>query len=1801
MANIFFWIKKDYIKSQGEWDSIEKALSHKYIDRKPNPTGKTKWYYIYASTFKKPFKALADLFGVKKDRVDTDYAKENIKKNYGVDKQTFAAHVLEYFTNSLKWNNIFGAKENREKYKKPVQQSKVVQALKEKKVSQPKDQKDTEAVRPVVNRSLMRKVWSLYSPEAKQIAQQEKDEKNRSEAMKGNQNAKKDIQGENGNERSENNIEQTGVSERNSSIRRQGGGNSGTDGGEVGNRTDGSESQLDSDELGIGLGERQTDERLRPGRGVPGRRLTKTEIKDIRTQVKELLATKKDDEFTDADKAILRQYEGAGGLGEDNASVSGTLYEYYTPQTVVNKVWQLVDKYNPKQDKKVIEPASGTGRFAEGRSEKFTMFELEKDSSRINKILHPGAKVIQGYFQENFMHNGMFTEKDFDKFDVAVGNPPYGKYEGRYKGLGEGKEHSRIEEYFIDRTLDTLKDGGILAMVVPSSFLASKDSKIKQKLERKGKLLEAWRLPNGTFETTGVGTDIIILRKEKGVSGSLSNNVYFEKNPGCIVGTETERTGRFGNVEKYIALNPGQTFDEAIETIKTDAIPVDKQNIPETVTTITEQPEWVGKVTTINRETGKTTVKDKDGKVTVTKEGKTRLEAMRGNKNAEGEHDVEQKIVGSIMDATQFNEKYGKNLSKEELDIWKVSDVDGNVNMNALSEDLQSYVQKSGNYVSDKGKWEHVANYASGNVVQKLEELEKEYEDKNNKEYLYKKELLEKVMPQQKKIDQLDLSPLENWTRDYTVNVEGQKLSLIDAFYLWAYNGQGYYHASDSPITPYEIPAQISWNDVREYIDKVPVKAERMSKDASKEDRDYAQKKAQKTRDLRRQTAEKLFNRFLKDGLNKANADELCDNWNRQFNSHVNPDYKKIPVFVDGMCTHKGSKEFTLLEQQVKGISFLANKGSGILAYDVGVGKTAAGIVATVNQIQTDRSKRPLICVPKAVYKKWIKEIHEHFPNQAVFELGNLSKQYFKDGDTIPEGSITVCTYEALKKMTFKEEALAEISEDAEYNAINPYNSNKKKTARDKANDKNKVETLVGEMSKTTGKDTFYFEDLGFDHITVDEVHNFKNIFSLPRNYKLGKDDEDEEEESKEANEFSKIRGSSSDRGKKMFAITQYIQRHNGNRNVYALSATPFTNSPTEIYSMLSLVERHRLIELGIYSLHEFLAKFAELRTEYVVQPDNTVKEEQVVKSFRKLQALQNLISEYIDKVDGDEAKVIRPHKVTHTPELELSDLQKEMIQKQIDYMQNAPKDDTAATIVAMNNMRMITLAPAIVDSSLLDQFVESSPKLKFVCDSIIGQWKTNKNNSQIIYMPRGVEHFDKVVDYLVKNGMPKDAIATLSGGASNEKELDKRESIIKDFNDENGKCKVIIGSGTIQEGVSLNGNATTIYNCMLGWNPSETQQVEGRIWRQGNHQGVTHIVYPLMNDSIDALMYQKYDEKQSRIDALWKYKGDSLNVSDIDPEELKFGLIKDPEKRADLQIIKEKENLENDVRQLGIQIDILHKNETLAYDTEVKAECNNNQAYRTAQRNLAEDSNFIKNMEYFGKNAEAGEKLKKIVSKMKKNESLPDNILETVGLNSYSRGELSGYEGFNVKNVKANIDSFIKKNAESYKSAKQTKESYERIIRREEKRVTDLIESAKTALTRQSITTKAAVDDKIKTLANDMTTKKDELGKMSEKREEYRQRAIEDIKKNQKTLPKLEDMVKQNVDSIVSTLRPMDEVKKWIKEGRETGKTKEQIAEKINARTGVNKSWCYFQKDKGGNIRMYVKKSVIANFANSN
>jgi len=1226
------------------------------------------------------------------------------------------------------------------------------------------------------------------------------------------------------------------------------------------------------------------------------------EIKSIREKCINLLNSKEDHEFTQEDKKLLSQYEGGGGTGEENRSTSGVLYEFYTPNSVVNKVWELVDSYAPNA-KTVLEPSGGTGRFIHGRDKnECTLIELDKTSSRIASILHPNAEVKNQAFQELFFKDGVIHKENYEgkKYDLVIGNPPYGDYTGIYKGKGEGKEHSRYEQYFIERGLDTLKENGILAFVLPSSFLSNGENEGKRLIASKGELIDAWRLPSGVFNTTDVGTDIVIIKKGQGNIKDFCSDTFFSLNPDHILGEEKEVSGRFGKPEKKI-------------------IPFNEYSTQETLNLIVPQ-----------KNISFTAIEN----ITVSKATEKTENPIKKEKNNEVKEVKNNVAQSSLLSADEFGLKYGKEIDKRELPIWKLTDYEGKINESAMTKEDIDFIRKNPNYVKiDSSSWMHIVNYTKGNIYEKLDELEKEAHKIDFQVYLKRKKILQNAIPEKISYEKINIPVHSSIAQEFIVerNSDGTYVNLQEGFIKWAtgekeqaqaqannlknYTTTYYIDYEYSPLNKNDMPENIGWYDIISFINKEPVRARAAD---GIEEKKAAQIEAQKKRNTRRDTAERLFNRYIQEGVPQHLKDELCDMWNRRFNGYVNPDYTKFPLFVEGMNRFKNGEEFTLYNQQIKGVSFLSNKGNGLLAYDVGVGKTACGIVFNANQIQSGRAKRPLICVPKSVYSKWVKDIKELFPNIKVNELGNFSKDVLKPfaaddhGLNIPEKSISVCTIEALQKITFMQKTIDnEIAADLLDARLNLTGN-----ARTDAQDKERVYEILGGATQAKDDDYIFWEKTGFDSITVDEAHRFKNLFTVPRAVK--------EDEKQTANEFEGIgSGVPSKRAQKLFAITQLIQKENDGRNVCLLTATPFTNSPTEVYSMLSYVARQKLKDMHIYNLSAFLTEFAETKTEWVVKPKGDIQPKQVMKNFKNLKSLQNLLTEYIDKVDAEEAGVIRPEKKPHVVELKMNETQKMIIEAETERIQNASKDDPGAVLVAMNNMRMALLSPALVnpvyDFELPppSKIIESSPKLTFVCDSIIASYKKEPQGGQVMYMPRGVTEFSHVKNYLVSHGIPKDAIALVSSSTTNA----QKDKITEDFNDKNKKLKIIIGSETISEGIDLNGNSFALYNTMLGWNPTESIQVEGRIWRQGNEQGHVHIVYPVMYDSIDSLMLQKHDEKSSRIKDLWSYKGDKLNVEHIHPEELKFDLIKDPIKKADFLIEQRVSNFKRDISIINMKI----------------------------------------------------------------------------------------------------------------------------------------------------------------------------------------------------------------------------------------------------------------------------------------
>jgi predicted kinase len=139
-------------------------------------------------------------------------------------------------------------------------------------------------------------------------------------------------------------------------------------------------------------------------------------------------------------------------------------------------------------------------------------------------------------------------------------------------------------------------------------------------------------------------------------------------------------------------------------------------------------------------------------------------------------------------------------------------------------------------------------------------------------------------------------------------------------------------------------------------------------------------------------------------------------------------------------------------------------------------------------------------------------------------------------------------------------------------------------------------------------------------------------------------------------------------------------------------------------------------------------------------------------------------------------------------------------------------------------------------------------------------------------------------------------------------------------------RLKVVIGSSTIKEGINLQVYGTVLYNCFIDWNPTDIQQLEGRVYRQGNTFNSVRIVNPLMIDSADIFLFQKLQEKTSRLNTIWATDGKTnvLNTEEFNPEELKYALIRDPEVIAELKSIEEKSKIEGKVISLNRQIDTI-------------------------------------------------------------------------------------------------------------------------------------------------------------------------------------------------------------------------------------------------------------------------------------
>ncbi|HEO6329018.1 TPA: DEAD/DEAH box helicase family protein [Streptococcus agalactiae] len=253
---------------------------------------------------------------------------------------------------------------------------------------------------------------------------------------------------------------------------------------------------------------------------------------------------------------------------EYEAARESTLTSFFTPKKVIDGVYKTLSDMGFKQGN-ILEPSMGIGNFIgnipdEMNKSKFYGVELDSVSGRIGKLLYPESDIqIKGLEETSFSNNF---------FDAIIGNVPFGEY--KVNDREYNKNNFFIHDYFFAKSIDKVRNGGIIAFITSSGTMDKKDESVRRYLAARAEFLGAIRLPNDTFKGvagTEVTSDIIFLKKRDSIrerdedwihlaedENGLLYNKYFVDHPEQVLGSMEEISGRFGNT---IACLPKENTD----------------------------------------------------------------------------------------------------------------------------------------------------------------------------------------------------------------------------------------------------------------------------------------------------------------------------------------------------------------------------------------------------------------------------------------------------------------------------------------------------------------------------------------------------------------------------------------------------------------------------------------------------------------------------------------------------------------------------------------------------------------------------------------------------------------------------------------------------------------------------------------------------------------------------------------------------------------------------------------------------------------------------------------------------------------------------------------------------------------------------------------------------------------------------------------------------------------------------------------------------------------------------------------
>lgn len=838
-------------------------------------------------------------------------------------------------------------------------------------------------------------------------------------------------------------------------------------------------------------------------------------------------------------------------------------------------------------------------------------------------------------------------------------------------------------------------------------------------------------------------------------------------------------------------------------------------------------------------------------------------------------------------------------------------------NNDEIIEELDGLIYQDPAKINDfNNGWVITSEYLSGNVKQKLNYVKTINEDGKYDKNI---EALERVQPTPLEYDEISVKLGSTWIpedvyHDFCcelLDIPNYNKSVLKIKYAkevntWLFQASGLYGYGVKNTTTWGTQRADALSIIKNTLNLQSVTVYDKLEDDRRVVNPVETANAREKQELIKQE----FKEWIWKDEDRRNR--LVKLYNENFNCMKEREYDGSHLTFDGM-----NPNIELRPHQKDAVARIIYGGNTLLAHAVGAGKTYECIAGAMELKRLGIVSKPMFVVPNHLLGQWANEILKLYPTANV--LVATQKDFEKTRRRKLMGRIATGEWDAVL-IAHSSFGLIPMSKEYEQkhleNQIEEVSSAIERIKEESGDGlsvkkleqiKTSIETKLKVLLDTPKDNVVNFEELGVDELIVDEAHMFKNLpmFSKIRN-------------------VAGINNSESKKATDLFMKISYILENNGGKGTIFATGTPISNSMGELYAMQKYLQIDRLREMGLEHFDEWASTFGEIINSFEIAPDGSgFRTKARFAQFFNIPELMTLFKEVADIKTSKMLNLPVPklkggdYKTVVAPKSEALGEYVEKLAERSEIIRNGCDPRIDNMLLVTNDGRKAALDLRMIDPSMPDL---PDSKINMAVENIYRIWLENKEDrlTQLVFCdlstPRSDGEFnvyDDIKNKLIARGVPEEEIEFIHNAKTNPQKLKLFEDM------RNGTKRILIGSTSkMGAGMNVQDKLIALHHLDCPWRPSDIEQREGRILRQGNQNAEVEIYRYVTEGSFDAYSYQLIQTKATFINQIMaNSNGGGRTAEDLDRDTLTYAEVK--ALASGNPLILEKFKVENELKQL--------------------------------------------------------------------------------------------------------------------------------------------------------------------------------------------------------------------------------------------------------------------------------------------